>query len=115
VNLWLEWSDDPIGLAGTGRRVGVSWDEARAFVARRFPGVVFEGPFPDIGAARKTYVMVREFPDDFTEKPDVIALAARVDAVREGRMTMVEYEAGLLAPFAGLLVPFAKRERREIL
>jgi hypothetical protein len=102
VNLWLEWSDDPIGLAGTGRRVGATWDEARAFVARRYPNATLEGPFPDLTSRGKTYVMegkrwrgtVREFPDDFVDKPGAVELAARVDAVRDGRMTGAEYEAG---------------------
>lgn len=104
---WLEWADDPIALAGIGRRVGALVD-ARELVHDRYPHARTEGPFPSgagpglglfrVSSARELVGWIRELPADFEPDgcyPERAArrndLARMVDEVRAGRMTHEDY------------------------
>ena len=96
---WLSWTDDPLALAGTGRRVG-SLDDCRELILHRFAHARLEGPTPgDLGMARyrawlrdDLVAIVREFPADFAESDRNRVVSERVDDVRRGKISREDYE-----------------------
>lgn len=96
---WLWWMDDPLALAGTGRRVGTLQD-CKELALDRYAHARFEGPYLDIGAKSKIYVQVekncvgiiKEFPADFEEKARNKIVASRVDDVRAGKLSREDYQ-----------------------
>lgn len=103
---WLQWADDPIALAGTGRRVG-TLDDCRELILDRFAHARLEGPAPgDLGMARyrawlkdDLVAFVREFPSDFQESDRNGLVAQRVDDVRAGRISHQDYERAVNEAF----------------
>lgn len=108
---WLEWVDDPIALAGTGRRVG-TLDDVRELVRDRYEHAKFEGPYLGDQGSRLSKILVRlrdqlvgiirEFPADFQEKDRNQVIARKVDDVRAGRLSYEDYQAQVGKDWAGL-------------